>query len=257
MISKTLLKKIASYKQKKYRDLDKVFVVEGEKMVKEAILSSFEIVCICAIKDWIENNKDLLEQIEYYEVSYSELERISNLTTPNSVLAILSQKEMRMPDIKNISNNLSLMLDNVSNPGNFGTIVRLCSWFGIKNIICSETTTDCYNPKVVQASMGAIFHTDIHYCNILDLLDSLPKDLPIYATVLREGKNIYMENLAQKGIIVLGNESFGVSKEVLQRVTHKITIPSFAENKQVESLNVSMATAIILSEFRREVKKNI
>lgn len=255
MISKALLKQISSYKQKKYRDKDKVFVVEGEKMTKEAIRSSFEILCICATEQWLTENKNLTKGIQCYEVSQSELEKISNLTTPDKVLTILKQQIYSLP--KNVSKELTLVLDRIKNPGNLGTIIRLALWFGVKNIICSNQTVDHYNPKVIQASMGAIFYANICYCNIEEFLDDLPQKTDIYATVVKEGKNIYKERLNPYGIIVIGNESCGVSEEILQKVNHKITIPSFGSKNEVESLNVSMATAIILSEFRREVKKNI
>lgn len=255
MISKALLKQISSYKQKKYRDKDRVFVVEGEKMTKEAIKSSFEILCICATKQWLVENKDLTKGIQCHEVSQSELEKISNLTTPDKVLTLLKQQTPPMP--KNVAKELTLVLDRIKNPGNLGTIIRLALWFGVKNIICSSQTVDHYNPKVIQASMGAIFYTNLYYCNIEEFLSNLPQKIDIYATVVREGKNIYEEKLNPNGVIVIGNESCGVSEEILQKVNHKITIPSFDNKNEAESLNVSMATAIILSEFRREMKKNI
>lgn len=255
MISKALLKQISSYKQKKYRDKYRVFVVEGEKMTKEAIRSSFEILCICATQQWLTENKDLTKGIQCHEVSQIELEKISNLTTPDKVLTVLKQRENSQP--KDVSKELTLVLDRIKNPGNLGTIIRLALWFGVKNIICSNQTVDHYNPKVIQASMGAIFYANICYCNIEEFFNGLPQKLDIYATVVKDGKNIYEKRLNPHGIVVIGNESCGVSEEILQKVNHKITIPSFGNKNEVESLNVSMATAIILSEFRREVKKNI
>ncbi len=255
-MNKALLKQITSYKHKKFRDTDKVFVIEGEKMVCEALKSSFEFVRICANSTWLCENERLIRGIPYSEASQSELEKMSNLTCPDKVIAVLKQKNYKIPKTDSILNSLSLMLDQIKNPGNMGTIIRLASWFGIKNIICSSHSVEYYNPKVVQASMGAIFHTNTTYCNIVELLDNIPKDFDIYATVVSDGKNIYEEKLSKNGIIIVGNESCGVSEEVLRRVNNKITIPSFNDFAEIESLNASMATAIILSEFKRRIKKN-
>ena len=246
MISKNLLKQVSSYKQKKFRDQDNVFVVEGNKCVRELLNSDFEIVSIFALESWIKENK--LANDNVFAVSEKELERMSNLSTPDKVLAVAKQKTFLKPNVQGI---LTLVLDDISNPGNLGTIIRLATWFGIKNIVCSNDTVECFNPKVVQATMGAIFHTNIFYTDIAKFLNTIDKSFPIYSTVLEGGKNIYKEKLTKEGLIIIGNESRGISNQVKQKVNRPLTIPSFAENKEVESLNASIAAAIILSEFRR------
>lgn len=246
MISKALLKQISSYKQKKFRDEDNVFVVEGEKCVDELMKSDFEIINLFATNEWFLKNKKYSDK--FVEVSEKELERMSNLTTPDKVLAVVKQKESQKPELRGA---LTLALDSISNPGNLGTIIRLAAWFGIKDIICTKDTVECYNPKVVQATMGAIFHINIVYTDLAMYINTIDKSFPIYSTVLEGGKNIYKEKLSKEGLIIIGNESRGISDKVKVKVNRPLTIPSFAENKEVESLNASIAAAIILSEFKR------
>lgn len=255
MINKALLKQISSYKQKKFRDGDQVFVVEGEKMIKELVASDFEVVCICANEEWINNNTSIAKNHQIYQASPTELERISNLKTPDKVLAVVKQKSISLSfnqkESEDYKNRLTLVLDDIKNPGNLGTIIRLASWFGIKDIICSKESVECYNPKVVQASMGAIFHTNINYTDIYSILQAVPKDFNVYGAVLNGGNNIYKEKLDNRGMIVIGNESLGISPKILRTINKPITIPTFSSQREVESLNASMATAIILSEFKR------
>lgn len=221
-------------------------------MIRELIASDFEVVCICGNEEWITGNSTLAKQYDVYQVSPAELERISSLKTPDKVLAVVRQKPFSPAfDYKSYQDSLTLVLDDIKNPGNLGTIIRLASWFGIKDIVCSKESVECYNPKVVQASMGAIFHTNIIYTDIYSFLQSFPKDFPVYGAVLNNAKNIYTEQLSRTGIIVIGNESTGISAKVLKTVNQPVTIPTFSKQKEVESLNASMATAIILSEFRR------
>ncbi|MBR1770098.1 MAG: RNA methyltransferase [Bacteroidales bacterium] len=251
-VTKAILKQIASYKQKKYRQQDNVFVVEGEKMMKEALHSSFRLVCICALEQWIKENGKLFADIPVYQVSPAELERISNLKTPDKVLAVLEEKTAKTDFASRIAEDeLILCLDDIKNPGNLGTVIRLASWFGIKNIVCSEETVDCYNPKVVQATMGALFHTDIMYTDLYAFLKPLSAERNVYGAVVHGGKNIYKEKLSRGGIIIIGNESSGISAKVLKAVNNPISIPSFSKEKETESLNASMAAAVILSEFKR------
>ncbi|MBQ9312399.1 MAG: RNA methyltransferase [Bacteroidales bacterium] len=247
MISKNLLKQIASYKQKKYRQEDKVFVVEGEKCVNELLHSDFEIVYLCATKKWFQRG---IYSDKFIEVTEKELERISNLTTPDKVLAVVKQKESKRIEIKD---ELYIALDCINNPGNLGTIIRLATWFGIKNIICNKESAECYNPKVVQASMGAIFRVNIFYTELDKFINTIDKDFPIYCTVIEGGQNIYNAELTKKGLIIIGNESRGINSELRKRINRPITIPNFSENKEIESLNASIASAIVLSEFKRRV----
>jgi TrmH family RNA methyltransferase len=248
MISKAQIKDISALKNKKDRTEKKVFVVEGEKMIEEAIKANCKIQYICATNEWIIKNKNIAKNYNIIEVNESELKKISSLTTPNNVLAVVNEIDEKEITTKN---NLILMLDSINNPGNLGTIIRIASWFGIKDIICSKDTVDCYNNKVLQATMGAIFHINIVYLDLIPFLNSLNKSYNIYGTVLQGGKNIYEENLSKEGIIIIGNESHGISNQVKDFVNCPLTIPTFSATKDIESLNASIATAIVVSEFKR------
>ncbi|MFA6367900.1 MAG: RNA methyltransferase, partial [Bacteroidales bacterium] len=242
---------IASYKLAKFRNQDEVFVVEGVKMVDELLRSNHTIEMICATKNWIEEHKKIASQINLniQEIKTQDLERISSLTTPNQVLAIVKRKESKPIELKS---QLVIALDEIKDPGNLGTIVRIADWFGIENIICSENTVDIYNPKAIQATMGSLFRINITYNNLFQYLQTIPSSHPIYGTIIEGGKNIYQENLRQEGIIVIGSESHGISQEIKQLITHPLTIPSFSKEQGPESLNASIATSIICSEFRRK-----
>jgi len=251
MISNAQIKTIASYKLAKFRNQDEVFVVEGVKMVDELLRSNHTIEMICATKNWIEEHKKIASQISLniQEIKTQDLERISSLTTPNQVLAIVKRKESKPIEFKS---QLVIALDEIKDPGNLGTIVRIADWFGIENIICSENTVDIYNPKAIQATMGSLFRINITYNNLFQYLQTLPSSHPIYGTIIEGGKNLYQENLQQEGIIVIGSESHGISQEIKQLITHPLTIPSFSKEQGPESLNASIATSIICSEFRRK-----
>lgn len=234
MISKSDIKFACSLSQKKFRDEFSMFIVEGEKMVEEAINSDFEIVKIYSQE----------------EIGEREMSRISMLSSPSPILAVLKQKINTSIELP-IPESLSLILDSVRDPGNLGTIIRIADWFGIDYIFASEDTVDIYNPKVVQASMGSIFRKQIHYTNIKNLLQSQREYMPIYGTFLN-GVNIYNEELSKSGMIILGNESTGISTDIEKLVTVKLNIPSFSNNpNKPESLNVAIAASIVCSEFRR------
>lgn len=251
MISNAQIKTIASYKLAKFRNQDEVFVVEGVKMVDELLRSNHTIEMICATKNWIEEHKKIASQINLniQEIKTQDLERISSLTTPNQVLAIVKRKESKPIELKS---QLVIALDEIKDPGNLGTIVRIADWFGIENIICSENTVDIYNPKAIQATMGSLFRINITYNNLFQYLQTIPSSHPIYGTIIEGGKNLYQENLQQEGIVVIGSESHGISQEIKQLITHPLTIPSFSKEQGPESLNASIATSIICSEFRRK-----
>lgn len=222
-------------------------------MVNELLSSDFVVVCICAVKSWIEQNNRIQEKYDLYEVSEQELQRMSNLTTADKVLAVVKQKQACSPD--NFSSKLKghvLVLDQIKNPGNMGTIIRLASWFSVSKIVCSNTCVECYNPKVIQATMGALFHVRLYYTDLCEFLSLYKGKAPVYGAVVDNGKNIYCQNLSDNAIVVIGNESVGISSQVLEFVDNPISIPSFGKNKDVESLNASMATAVILSEFKRK-----
>lgn len=238
MLSKSQIKLITSLKQKKYRQQYGFFVVEGVKTIKELLQSNLVLHALYTTETFNSNAKDEVL------ISEKELKRISFLTTPNKALAIF-----KIPQPKPIEvNGIMVALDAVRDPGNLGTIIRLCDWFGIKELICSNETVDCFNPKVVQATMGSITRVNITYVNLIHFLKDTK--LPVYGAFM-EGDNVYNTQLPENGILVMGNEANGISKEVEAIVTNKISIPRFGALQETESLNVATATAILLSEFRR------
>lgn len=250
MLSKALIKRISSYKESKYRNQDKVFVVEGVKVVNELLNSCFEIETICALRKWLDDNsKSIINKTNnIIEVSGDELKKISSFSTPNQVLAVVktpSPKEVVFKD------KLVIALDQINDPGNLGTIIRIAHWFGIEDIICSENTVDQFNPKTIQSTMGSLFRVNVSYHNLKSYLQNLPKDYPIYGAVVENGENIYEKQVQKQGIIIIGSESHGISNEILPLINNPITIPNFSINQKAESLNASIATGIIVSEFKR------
>lgn len=253
MITKNQIKYINSLKSNKFRKQHKEFIIEGVKLVDETINSYYEISTIFATKKWIEDNKrNIPKNTETIEVNERELKKISELSTANEVLALSSIPENNL-NLKNIFNDLVLVLDKIRDPGNLGTIIRTADWFGIKNIICSKDTADMYNPKVIQATMGSFASVQLHYTDIEKFIKETPENIPVFGTFL-EGENFYKSKFPGKAIIVIGNESNGISDEIANLITHKIFIPPFSsDNKQTaESLNASIATALVCSEFRRK-----
>ena len=235
MITKAQVKHIRSLEDKKYRYKCNEFVVEGEKMVQELINSSMTINCIYATKEWIEKNQ-MIKNIRIEEVEAHELEKMSSLSTPNMALATV-----QIPTKSPVSpKGVSLVLDRIQDPGNLGSIVRIADWFGIDNVYCSEDTVDIFNSKVVQASMGSVFRISTQYVNIEELLTT-NKEIPSYVAILN-GENISSHKLVQKGFIIIGNESKGVSNSIINLSTHKISIQ---RKGQAESLNAAIATGII------------
>ncbi|WP_205461725.1 TrmH family RNA methyltransferase [Mangrovibacterium lignilyticum] len=252
MLSKNKIKFIQSLARKKNREAEKLFLVEGDKMVAEALESPLSVRLLCATDEFLADNPKLATKAaEVVEATDDEIRKASLLQSPQHALAVVAMPEVQF-DPNTLNNQLSLALDFIQDPGNLGTIIRLADWFGIEQLLCSENTVDCFNPKVIQASMGAIFRVKVHYLNLPDSLQQAQKHkLPVYGAFL-EGQNIYQHQLSETGILVMGNEGNGISPEVEQAVTEKIHIPSFASNETgSESLNVSMATGICLSEFRR------
>ena len=241
MLSKNKIKLITSLKQKKYRQQHQLFVAEGIKTVTELLHSNLQLHELYTTTLEIGVSDDLKT-----EITEGELKKISFLTTPNQVLAVFKIPEARPIDF----NNLVLVLDNIRDPGNLGTIIRLCDWYGIKDLVCSQETVDCYNPKVVQATMGSITRVNISYVNLSETISN--KKLDIFGTFM-DGKNVYQTPLTHSGILVLGNEANGISDEIASLVTSRIAIPRFGALKQTESLNVATATAIFLSEFKRRL----
>ncbi|MFZ4401601.1 MAG: TrmH family RNA methyltransferase [Bacteroidales bacterium] len=252
MLSKNTIKHLQSLKQNKFRDEFQQFVAEGDKLVTELLSGYFKIIEIFAVKEWLSLHK-IADHIAVTEVSVSELERISGLTTPNMVVALLEIPQTKFIDAA-VFDKLILMLDEIKDPGNLGTIIRIADWFGISNIICSNHTVDVYNPKVVQATMGSIARVNVQYTDLKAFLQTLPKDIPVYGTLLN-AENIYTKELSKNGIIMIGNESKGIADDLLPFITQKLFIPSYAENSgnKAESLNASVATAIVCAEFKRRM----
>ena len=239
-ISKNQLKLITSLSQKKYRQKHKLFIAEGVKVVQEILNSSLELETLFCTDDFsLDISSDKIVRI-----SETDLKKISKLKTPNKVLGLF-----KIPD-NNLSTNKGLIiaLDAINDPGNLGTIIRLCDWFGVDQLICSKDTVDCYNQKVVQASMGSLTRVAIRYLDLSDYLSTT--ELPTFIADM-DGNNVYKTNLPKEGILIMGNEANGVSEEIKRLITNKISIPRFGITQETESLNVATATAILLSEFKR------
>ncbi len=241
MFSKSQIKFINSLSRKKFRQRHQLFLVEGKKGIRELLDSSVELHSLYTTEDIFKAEKDKI-----CHISTEELGKISQLSTPQVALAVFHIPTTQEPELK----DLIIALDGVQDPGNLGTIIRMCDWFGIKSLVCSEGTVDCFNPKVVQATMGSIARVDVHYTSLPDFLKRAKKDLPVFGAFL-EGENIYTEELSPKGILVMGNEANGINQEVERLVTQKLVIPQFGTSLETESLNVATATAIFLSEFSR------
>lgn len=249
MLSKNKIKYIRSLEQKKYRKEEKAFLAEGHKLVGD-LSGHFECRLVAATSTWLESHPDIKAD-EIVEVSEEELKKASLLKTPQDVLAVFRIPETD-PGIRDIAGSLCLALDDVQDPGNLGTILRTADWFGIRHVFCSIGTADAYNPKTVQATMGALARVRIHYCDLKDLIGTLP-DMPVYGTFL-DGKNIYGQELTPHGLIVMGNEGKGISQEMEKLVNRRLLIPNYPQGEETsESLNVATATAIVCAEFRRRM----
>lgn len=241
MVSKNQIKLITSLVQKKYRDKHKLFVAEGIKVIEELYTEGLILQNLYTISLF-----DKIEKENQQLVTELELKKISNLKTPQTALAVFS-----IPEAKNIDiTRWIVVLDDIRDPGNLGTIIRLCDWYGISTLVCSPETVDCYNPKVVQSTMGSIARVGVHYQE-LDLFFE-ETQLPVYGTFM-DGENVYKNQLPKQGILVLGNEANGISSEVEKMADKKISIPRFGK-KKTESLNVAMAAAIFLSEIHRAIE---
>lgn len=243
-MTKAEIQLIKSLGDKRGRDAEGLFIAEGEKLIAEIRASHFRIRKIYALEGVFEG-----DDVEI--VSEKEMQRISQLKSANNSLALVEIPRHRL-DVDTLKGRLVLATDEVQNPGNMGTIIRLADWFGITDIICSKGSADCFNPKVVQATMGAILRVRVHYADLPPVLERAARlGMPVYGTFL-EGENIYRAELADEGIIVMGNEGRGISQEVERTVSRKLFIPPYpADCRTSESLNVAMATGIICNEFRR------
>ncbi len=249
MLSKNKIKYIHSLELKKNRKEEQAFVAEGHKLVGD-LLGHFPCRLLVATRAWLDRNPDV-EAMEIIEVNQEELTRASLLKTPQEVLAVFEQPEYSIqPEV--VERSLCLALDDVQDPGNLGTIIRLADWFGIEHIFCSLGTVDVYNPKTVQATMGALARVKLHYVDLPSIIASMPS-VPIFGTFL-DGNNIYAETLSANGLIIMGNEGKGVSPEVAKLVNKRLYVPNYpSERVTSESLNVAVATAVVCAEFRRRL----
>ncbi|MDA9125960.1 RNA methyltransferase [Flavobacteriaceae bacterium] len=240
MLTKSQIKLITSLKQKKFRIQHQLFVVEGVKVVQEFLNSNYELEAIFAVEDRYSQYNQ-----KFTLVDSKELAKISGFSTPNKVLATF-----KIPSLINVNwSSLTVALDGINDPGNLGTIIRLCDWFGIEDLVCSEDTVDCYNPKVVQASMGSHTRVNITYVDLKKTLSTVSNCMGTFM----DGISIYNQTLPKTGVIVLGNEANGISENIESLIDLRLSIPRFGKLKQTESLNVANAAAIVLSEFKRNL----
>ena len=236
MLTKNQIKLISSLNQKKFRIQHGLFIVEGVKGIHEFLNSKFQLHQLFSTEPVFD--------CEFVPISQIELKKISSFKTPNAALALFKIPEPKPVD----ESRLIVVLDDIRDPGNLGTIIRLCDWFGIHDLVCSPETVDCYNPKVIQATMGSMARVNVNY---LDLQSFLRTSKLQKFGAFMDGKNVYSEELPKKGILILGNEANGISSSIERLIDQKISIPRFGNLQQTESLNVATATAILLSEFKR------
>ena len=244
-LTKNEIKFIKSLQNKRQREENKLFVVEGEKMVSELISQSkFDIKCIYFTEDY--DTQFIPSSINSLQIASKDLDRISGFKTANKVLAVAYQAENAQ--IEYSESNLILMLDDVNDPGNLGTIIRTADWFGITQMIVSEKTVELYNPKVIQSSMGAVYRMNFRKTNLIEEIVTLKQNDFKLAGAIIHGESIYKTSLPTKTALIMGSESHGINKELLDLLDLHISIPNFGET---ESLNVAMATGILLSEYKR------
>ncbi|OIQ27884.1 MAG: RNA methyltransferase [Bacteroidetes bacterium MedPE-SWsnd-G2] len=239
MLTKAQIKLIGSLTQKKQRIKQQCFVVEGVKGIREFLNSDFELDSLYGL-----SNTFGVPELQFTTVSSAELKKISGLTTPNQALAVF-----KMPKPLSINEQgLIVALDDVRDPGNLGTIIRLCDWYGVKELVCSHNTVDCFNQKVVQATMGSLTRVNINYVDLEEFLKHT--ELTTFGTFM-DGDNVYTQSLPSSAVIVMGNEANGISDAIAGIVNSRLSIPRFGALQATESLNVAMATSILLSEFKR------
>jgi TrmH family RNA methyltransferase len=253
MLSKNKARFILSLQKKKIREEYKLYVIEGDKIVKEFITAGVPIKSLIAKPEFISSlTKDAMKVVSETEpVSYEELKQISGLKSPHNALAVVCMPDHEI-SIAKLLKEQCVALDCIQDPGNLGTIIRAAVWFGIRNIVCSEDSVDVYNPKVIQASMGAIIHVRVLYTDLEKfLITAKKKKVPVYGTMV-DGDSIYNQNLGNKGIILLGNESKGISDNLIPYIDQKLMIPRYTDaSPGLDSLNVGMAASVIFSEFAR------
>jgi len=250
MISRAKIKLIKSLEQKKFRDETGLFIADGTKLVLD-LITTFKCAILVATTGWLNENLNVTAN-EVVEVEPAEMNKLSNQKSPQGVLAVFVKPDNAW-NAEEVSHKLSLALDDVQDPGNLGTIIRIADWFGIQDVFCSEHSADAYNPKTVQATMGALARVRVHTVNLTDFLQSAAAGMPVYGTFM-DGETIYSKSLAREGIIVMGNEGNGISPQIEHLVTERLLIPSYPPGQATsESLNVGVATALVCAEFRRRV----
>ena len=251
MISNNQIKFINSLKQKKFREQHGCFLAEGSTLVNEFLGGAFQLRQIFSTADWAQQQSDQATSFPIEEITLSDMGRISSLASPSPVLAVV-EIPVQAVDKASWESDLTLVLDDIRDPGNLGTIIRIADWFGIPQVICSPDTVEQYNPKVVQAAMGSHARVNVVTQEIGDILHGLKSEIPVYGLMLN-GKHLNEENLTQHGFILIGNEAHGISKALSRFVSHKLTIPFYpAERAQhAESLNAAIATGIVCAEFRK------
>lgn len=249
MLSKAQISLITSLQHKKFRKQHGLFIVEGLKSVSEFISSDYQLHSLFATAEAQAKMDNLPQNIKCITVSASELQKISLLNNPQGVVALVNLPEQQTLDWARIRRQHSLLLDDIQDPGNLGTIIRTAEWFGIEHIICSVGTVDAYNPKVVQATMGSLSRVAITYTDLADFI--ITADLPTYGALL-EGNSIYETDFGEAGLIMMGNEGNGISKPLLSAVDRSVTIPRIGK---AESLNVAIATTIFCAELARQQLK--
>lgn len=251
-INNGIIKVVRSLAVKKYRDDERLFVAEGTKCVRDT-WDYFNCKWLICTRAWHDRLANATMHDKIVLANNQQMAKISQFSNPSDVIAVYEMPEIKI-DEKEVIDGLNIVLDNVQDPGNLGTIIRLADWYGIKNIFASIGTVDVYNHKVVQATMGAISRVKVHYCDVPNLLEEY-NDLPVWGTFL-DGDNIYQSELENNGFVVFGNEGQGIGQKVAKLVTKRLLIPSWNSGETSESLNVGVATAVVISEFRRSVLKN-
>jgi len=259
MLSHNQIKYINSLKIKKYRQQHKTFIVEGEKGISELLKSDLQVIKLYAVSKWIDNNHEILSKrnIELQEITEEELKKVSDLITPNQVLGIAG-----IPELDSLRQfqftGMTLALDGIRDPGNMGTMIRTADWFGINTIICSSDSVDVYNPKVVQATMGSFARVHVFYADLPYFFRDISKDIPVFGALL-EGPDITQKTFTKPGIVLIGSESHGISRELIPYINEPLHIPHFSHSgtgNQAESLNASIANGIICYEICKQLLKN-
>ncbi|MDO4510462.1 MAG: RNA methyltransferase [Bacteroidales bacterium] len=251
-INNGIIKVVRSLAVKKYRDEERLFVAEGTKCVRDT-WDYFNCKWLICTRAWHDRLANATMHDKIVLANNQQMSRMSQFSTPSDVIAVYEMPEKQI-DEKEVRDGLSIVLDNIQDPGNLGTIIRLADWYGIKNIFASVGTVDVYNHKVVQATMGAISRVQVHYGDLVDLLDDYP-ELPVWGTFL-DGENIYNTALENRGFVVFGNEGQGIGQKVAKKVSKRLLIPSWNSGDTSESLNVGVAAAVVVSEFRRGALKS-